>query len=305
MVPRNVPGPRVLPAIIAALNNEVLSELRLASSIDHPGESGRAREQIITRFLRRLLPSSYEVSTGFVIDAVGGISRQVDLVIHRTGYHPVLEIGGVHHFLIESVAAVIENKASIASSADLLGALENIASVKRLDRSNGGRNRVFNISGSTEVLRGDEFPHQVFGAIVTERSLSLDLFRAKTLEFMLGRDRAEWPNHYVDVHRFVAGFWGSHTHDPGGPAHTTFGAVPREYFAIVEAQPGWHPLTSLAFELCNYLRVAPVVDYSATDYLAPPEAGVPVRWWKIERANVPHARESSEHEDGRQADAGE
>src|SRR5664280_3545059 len=89
-------GPRVLPAILEALNSQVVSELELAASITHPGESGRAREQIVTRFLTRLLPDGYGVSTGFVVDALGGISRQVDLVVYRTGYHPILELSLIH-----------------------------------------------------------------------------------------------------------------------------------------------------------------------------------------------------------------
>ena len=44
-------------------------------------------EQIIAAFLGRLLPSSFSISTGFVIDAAGGISRQIDIVIYRNDYH--------------------------------------------------------------------------------------------------------------------------------------------------------------------------------------------------------------------------
>jgi hypothetical protein len=256
---RNDPGPRVLPAILRALNEEVLTELRLAASIEHPGESGRAREQIITRFLRRLLPSGYAVSTGFVIDAVGGISRQVDLVIHRTGYHPVLEIGGVDHFLVESVVAIIENKAAIDSVANLQTALENIGSVKRLDRSNGGKNTVFHLSGKVEKLHQDAFEHQVFGGIVTEASLTIDNFRSSMLDYMLEHPRSQWPNHYVDVHRFAAGYWGAHSHDPGGPEHTTFGAVPRISSLSTkprQATTPWRHWHSSSATTCASLRLS-------------------------------------------------
>ena len=104
--------------IRSALNREVLTELDLARAISHPGESGRAREQIIAAFLDRLLPHSFSISTGFVIDATGAISRQIDIIIYRNDYHPVFEIGGIKHFLVESVAVVIENKASIAATSD-------------------------------------------------------------------------------------------------------------------------------------------------------------------------------------------
>jgi hypothetical protein len=273
-------GPKVLPAILDALNGEVLSELKLAGSIDHPGESGRAREQIITRFLQRLLPSGYEIGTGFVIDAVGGISRQVDLVVHRVGYHPVLEIGGIRHFLVESVAAVVENKAAVDSVSDLRSALENVASVKRLDRSNRARNTAFGLSSRGPVDR-DSFQHQIFGAIVTEASLAKEAFAREYLRLLLDRPRIEWPNHYVDVHRFAAGYWmPDHRDTPTDSPHPSFGAIPWDHMATVDAARGWYPLVSLAYELCNYLRVAPLIDYSAADYLAPPEEGS-VRWYRI------------------------
>jgi hypothetical protein len=75
-----------------------------------------------------------------VVDGVGGKSRQVDIVVYRTGYAPVFQIGGVNHFLVESVAAVLEVKAGITSTAQLGSALENIRSVKALDRTNRHRN---------------------------------------------------------------------------------------------------------------------------------------------------------------------
>lgn len=77
-----------------------------------------------------------------MIDAAGGISNQIDIVIYRDDYHSTFEIGEIKHFMVESVVAVIENKASMASSAALRQAFDNIKSVKRLDRTNKGNNIV-------------------------------------------------------------------------------------------------------------------------------------------------------------------
>jgi hypothetical protein len=54
---------------------------------------------------------------------------------------------------------------------------------------------------------------------------------------------------------------------------------------MAEAREGWYPLISLAYELCDYLRVAPVIDYSASDYLAPPEDGK-YHWYAIKHATL-------------------
>lgn len=108
--------PDLIRSLVDSLAEEVLGQLELTKRIQHPGEGGRARENIVATFLRRILPASLGLSTGFVIDASGGISRQVDLIVHRLAHYPFFEIGGVRHFPVESVVAVLENKASMASS---------------------------------------------------------------------------------------------------------------------------------------------------------------------------------------------
>jgi hypothetical protein len=104
----------------------------------------------------------------------GGKSKQVDVVVYRTDYHPILEIGRVKHFMVESVVAVLEVKAAIDSQADLRQALENIASVKRLDRSNRGHNYEVIDWRRGNFIDPKNQETQVFGGIVTETSLVKD-----------------------------------------------------------------------------------------------------------------------------------
>ncbi|MCE9781228.1 DUF6602 domain-containing protein, partial [Shewanella algae] len=65
----------------------------------------------------------------------GGISKQIDVVIYSDSYHSVLEIGEVKYFMVESVVAVIEVKASIKDKATLHQALQNIKSVRTATRT--------------------------------------------------------------------------------------------------------------------------------------------------------------------------
>ncbi len=245
--------------IVSKLNKAVLDELDLAREIKHSGENGRARESILRSFLVKILPGKYKVDTGFVIDAVGGISRQIDIVIYRDGYHSVFEIGGVKHFMVESVVAVIENKASIASAAALQQAFENIKSVKLLDRSNRGKNYLL---PTRRVVSRDDFYHQVFGAILTEKSLSTSSLRAEFQAFFEGTpDKSLWPNMYCDVRgssfRYVS-------------ADERVVVDPRKAAAFSISDPAAEtynpPLIELAFELVSLLRVLQVVDFSAADY---------------------------------------
>lgn len=259
-----MPAP-VVRQILDALNRDVLNQLELAKSVSHPAESGRAREQIIAAYLRRIVPRDFGIDTGFVIDAQGGISRQVDLVVYRPSYHPVFDIGGVKHFMIEAVAAVIENKASIASRKVLRTALENIQSVKALDRSNGGQNYV--LSGSREicVVDRDNFQHQVFGAIVTERSLTKKALMGEWKTFLkLNPNRREWPNFYADVRNF-SGLYMKSTE----PAAMTVVPAEAVYLALTEAgdADAPAPLLELTFELINLLRGSALVDFSPREHL--------------------------------------
>lgn len=267
---------KLIGDILGALNRDVLNQLDLARAIRHPGESGRAREQIMAAFLRRLVPQSFGLSTGFVIDATGGISRQIDLVIYRNDYHPVFEIGGIKHFLAESVAVVIENKASISSKESLRGALENIKSVKELDRTNRGKNYTLNGSLHGGLVNRDNFQHQIFGAVLTERSLSRETLKDELLAFLRSNERAHWPNLYVDVRHLSASYLKSVS-----PAEGTAIAGEAEYLGMTDNRSANFvpPLLELAMEVANFLRVTPLVDYSSADYLL--AASGRVDWWKI------------------------
>lgn len=173
---------RVRP-VLEALDGQLTAQLLATSVIEHPGENGRAREQIVKAFLTSIVPEDYAVTSGFVIDALGQISRQIDLIVYRRGYHPVFHIGEVPLVLIEACVAAIEVKAAIDSEADLSEALDNLASVRRLDRTNRGTNYVCEArQPGVRVMETHVF--QVFTAAVTEKSLVSDTLAAKLLAFL-------------------------------------------------------------------------------------------------------------------------
>ncbi len=88
---------------------------------DHPGELGVGREEIIRRFLRAYLPSRFDVSSGFVFDSTGSVSRQIDIVITDRLVCPRFETaGGIKYFPCESVVAVGQIKSALTSAAELL-----------------------------------------------------------------------------------------------------------------------------------------------------------------------------------------
>lgn len=260
-----MPAPLVLE-ILESLNREVLNQLDLATSITHPGETGRARENVIAAHLRRVVPKDFGVDTGFVFDATGAISRQIDIVIYRTGYHPVFEIGGVKHFIAESVVAVLENKASIDRRERLQDALDNIRSVKSLDRTNRGTNYIVTGVQRGPAVDSNNFDHQIFGAIVTEKSLTNAVLQETLRSFFIAnQDRRVWLNMYADVRGAVASFCKSL---PGSNAPTVT-VRPAEADAIYitdHTKPGPPALVQLTHEIINFLRIAPTIDFQPGAY---------------------------------------
>jgi hypothetical protein len=259
----------VVPTILASLVRQTLDSLDLAGAIAHPGESGRARENILRDFIARLLPTAYEASTGFVFNSAGEISRQIDLVIYRRDYAPVLEIGGIKHFMVEAVSAVIEVKAAIESREVLVDALENIRGVKALDRTAGGSNYVLRGNQQHGPVDADEFTQQIFGAIVTERSLSRATLLSEWSAFLGTHPRREWPNAYYDV-RHLSLMYAYHNASGGAVSCADPALAKETFWSDATVAP---PLANLAEDILDLLRVSDVIDYSPAAYFRRPIAG--------------------------------
>ncbi len=159
----------------------------------------------------------------------------------------------------------MENKASIESVTSLHKALENIESVKRLDRTGHGKNYVLIGSQQGTKLNPNEFQHQVFAAILTEASLSTQTLTEELLKYLRSNpNRNYWPNFYADVRHFSICYLKSIN-----PAILTVIPSEAQYIAVLDntienLNP---PLLELAKEVLSFLRVYPLVDYHPGDYL--------------------------------------
>jgi hypothetical protein len=73
------------------------------------GESGRATENIVKSFLKKHLPSRFDVCGGFVIGQDGTVSRQADLlVIDAINCPKLLAVEGTGMYPVDGVVALIE-----------------------------------------------------------------------------------------------------------------------------------------------------------------------------------------------------
>lgn len=113
--------------IIKVLN----AEFDYTSMIKHSSELGNARETLIKGVLQRIIPKTYEIGSGMVIDSKRNLSKQIDVIIARQDFPSMQLPHGSKIYLVESVLATIEVKSQLTSES-LHKSLDNCASVSEL-----------------------------------------------------------------------------------------------------------------------------------------------------------------------------
>ena len=107
----------------------------LRETVNHGGTLGDETELAWRNFLARNLPNRYQVCDGFVVDAEGWRSDQMDVIVFDRQYSPPLFTGGsVQYVPAEAVYAVFEVKQRIDQK-NLRLACSKAASVRTLGRT--------------------------------------------------------------------------------------------------------------------------------------------------------------------------
>jgi len=104
-------------------------------AIDHPTSKGDVSEGQWRKMLSKHLPQRYRVCKGHVVDSRGGISKQIDVIIHDAHYCPLFLDEDCACFVpAESVYAVFEAKQELTARY-VADAGQKAASVRRLFRT--------------------------------------------------------------------------------------------------------------------------------------------------------------------------
>ena len=105
----------MLERFFAGILSQLQAEVDLINAlVPHNATKGTLNEESLRRILASFLPSRYAVGTGFVIDSLGGRSRQVDLLVFDELYSSKLfKTFSQVLFPVETVFACIEVKTSI------------------------------------------------------------------------------------------------------------------------------------------------------------------------------------------------
>lgn len=115
---------------------QLLATLGVGRSIGaHPAAIGDDSELNWRGMLESILPTRYQVSKGFAVDADGNRSQQIDLLVYDRHFSPVLVDVGDYLFVpAEAVFAALEVKQRLGRGT-IQYASEKIASVRRLRRT--------------------------------------------------------------------------------------------------------------------------------------------------------------------------
>ena len=171
--------------------------------ITHPGELGTGREQIVREFLASHLPRRFEVSTGFAFDCTGSISKQLDIVIFDASVCPRFEIpGGKFLFPCEAVVAVGQVKSSVTSRRQFRDAVQNLISVRKLDRSANGT--AFDSHFQEQLDPSKNHLHQIFTFLfITGEAMNPDSLGQTLLEDAFEIQVEYLPNLILALDRYL------------------------------------------------------------------------------------------------------
>jgi hypothetical protein len=174
--------------LFGGLQKQLMEQLKSArQTVAHAPTQGAAVEGGWITLLAQHLPVRYQVRRGFVIDAQGRLSDQIDLVIFDRQYSPfLLDYQGACYVPAESVYAVIEVKPQL-SKPTLTYAGKKVASVRRLLRTSAP---IPHAGGLFEPRR----PFDILGAVLAESSSWQEPFGAhfeRTIKSVLPMERIQ------------------------------------------------------------------------------------------------------------------
>jgi len=207
----------------------------LSREISHSLKSGEARENVLRKILEKYLPQRVGIDQGFIIDAQGQESRQIDIVIYDKTIATVFDVNGIKYFPCETVIAAGEVKSNIDSQKELEDALNKIKSVKELDRSNQGKNLI--ITGPGISLQGFKFDpltfhrDQIFSFIFTRTSMTKETVIEFLQEINSKVERRLWLNLFCAYKNFLISY---ESEDKDGPYLTSSTMDAKQMYCTTE-----------------------------------------------------------------------
>ena len=121
--------------VLSSAQNKLSASIeQIRDSIPHSAEIGALIERQFRSQLEEVLPAKIGVSQGFVVDSVGGVSRQMDIILYDKLNTPrIFASEGAQMFPVEATYACGEIKTELNAS-ELEDSFEKCLSYKKLCR---------------------------------------------------------------------------------------------------------------------------------------------------------------------------
>ena len=121
--------------IFAQAARKMRADFEELTVVPHNASKGHEAEEIIRRFLNGHLPKRFAAGSGFILDPLGAVSNQTDVVIYDAHNCPVYRASDTAAiFPSNNVAAVVEVKSRLNKAA-IYDAAEKIARIKAMSKS--------------------------------------------------------------------------------------------------------------------------------------------------------------------------
>lgn len=102
----------------------------------HSGEFGAYRERIVAKFLKLILPSTFDIGSGFIITPNNECSTQCDVLIYNKEDTTLFtDQTNARLFPVETVVGFCEVKSDINSMSDLKGIIDKMSEIVKLRES--------------------------------------------------------------------------------------------------------------------------------------------------------------------------
>lgn len=100
-----------------ALVRNLINESKALKNLDQTTVNGRLKELFVSKLLCKFLTSQFGIGSGVIINQVGKISRQIDIIIYdKRILPPFIEEQNIGVYPIESVLAAIEVRSQVDKS---------------------------------------------------------------------------------------------------------------------------------------------------------------------------------------------
>lgn len=112
----------------------------------HWGEDGRYKEILLSDFLKTIVPHNVAVGTGFVKNAVGQLTSQIDILVYNTNYPTLFKKGDFVVLMPDSVLGIIEVKSTASQSVLTNNAHQHLSVIEKCERNGKiiGNQLIFN-----------------------------------------------------------------------------------------------------------------------------------------------------------------